>query len=38
MSATLAALLRELDSGLRIAVIERLDTVSQESSQSMNNA
>lgn len=38
MSATLAALLRELDSSFRIAVIERLDWLSQESSQSMNNA
>lgn len=38
MSATLAALLYELDNSLRIAVVERLDSVWQESSQSMNNA
>jgi malate dehydrogenase (quinone) len=38
MSATLAALVHELDSSLRIAIIERLDDIWQESSQSMNNA
>lgn len=38
MSATLAALLYELDNSLRIAVIERLESVGQESSHSLNNA
>jgi malate dehydrogenase (quinone) len=38
MSATLVALIHELDSSLRIAVIERLGNVWEESSQSMNNA
>lgn len=38
MSATLTALVHELDASLRIAVIERLDAIWQESSQSMNNA
>lgn len=38
MSATLASLLHEMDSQLKIAVIERLDSISQESSDAMNNA
>ncbi len=38
MSATLASLLHEMDPQLKIAVIERLDTIAQESSDAMNNA
>lgn len=38
MSATLAALLRELDESLSIAVFERLDVAAAESSDAWNNA
>lgn len=38
MSATLASLLHEVDSNLKIAVVERLDSIAQESSDAMNNA
>jgi malate dehydrogenase (quinone) len=38
MSATLATLLQELEPGWRIKVIERLDTLGQESSGPWNNA
>lgn len=38
MSATLAALLHELDPELKIAIFERLDQVSMESSDALNNA
>lgn len=38
MSSTLLALLYELDPTLRIAVVERLDMIAQESSSVMNNA
>ena len=38
MSATLLALLHELDPSLRIAIFERLESLAQESSQAMNNA
>ena len=38
MSATLAALLNELDSNLRLLLIERLDEPGLESSAALNNA
>lgn len=38
MSATLLSLLSELDSTLKIAIVERLDSISKESSDVMNNA
>jgi malate dehydrogenase (quinone) len=38
MSSTLLALLYELDPTLRIAIVERLDMIAQESSSVMNNA
>jgi len=38
MSATLLALLHELNPSLRIAIFERLDSLAQESSEAMNNA
>ncbi len=38
MSATLAALLTELDPGLRIRIVEKLDGIAQESSDAWNNA
>jgi len=38
MSATLLSLLHELDPTLKIALIERLDSIAQESSAVMNNA
>ncbi len=38
MSATLGALLKELDPHLSIAIYERLDSVAEESSAALNNA
>lgn len=38
MSATVGALLKELDPGLSVVVLERLDRVAGESSHAMNNA
>jgi malate dehydrogenase (quinone) len=38
MSATLAALLKELDPSLKIEIFERLDTIAAESSDAWNNA
>ena len=38
MSATLAAMLKELDSNLRIALVERLPNIAGESSDGWNNA
>ena len=38
MSATLGVMLKELDTSLRIHVIERLDEVAGESSDAWNNA
>jgi malate dehydrogenase (quinone) len=38
MSATLLSLLHELDPRLKIALVERLDFIAQESSDVMNNA
>ena len=38
MSATLAALLQELDPGLRLLLVERLEGPAQESSAAVNNA
>lgn len=38
MSATLAALLSELNPEYKIAIIERLDSLAEESSAAMNNA
>ena len=38
MGATLAALLRQLEPGLRVVVLERLPALAEESSAAMNNA
>src|SRR6202142_631814 len=38
MSATLAVILKELDPSLKIAIFEKLDSASQESSNAWNNA
>src|SRR6202142_4707129 len=38
MSATLAVILKELDPALKIAIFEKLDSASQESSNAWNNA
>ncbi|PAW94052.1 malate:quinone oxidoreductase [Mucilaginibacter sp. MD40] len=38
MSATLGVMLKQLDPNLKIEIFERLDTVSAESSDAMNNA
>ena len=38
MSATLGSMLTELDPGLKIEMVERLDSVAAESSDAMNNA
>src|SRR5438105_4611312 len=38
MSATVAVLLKELDPGLKIEVLEKLDRVAGESSHARNNA